>query len=209
MPLLSRYDAVLLKKRFCGGSSFWPRISEALALRLSNAFLARSGLINTWRIMDELRWLEQTPDSSQTPTKPAAPLSGEILGRFMHKHYTSAAFLVRNIQNQWFEGYGKKHKLLAAEIANIVPVGYVVEDEGDAWKKAGQIAHIAALEGYKRRANRQQLTGEWIVYYVHNGQNYYLDIAFHDEASTPEGEQALYNRLALACQWEFPFAFDS
>lgn len=80
---------------------------------------------------------------------------------------------------------------------------------GAVTKKAGQIAHIAALEGYKRRANRQQLTGEWIVYYVHNGQNYYLDIAFHDEASTPEGEQALYNRLALACQWEFPFAFDS
>src|SRR3546814_17064129 len=136
MPLLHRYDVVWLKKRFCGGSSFWPRISEALAIRLSNAFLARSGLINTWRVMDELRWLEQAPDARQTPTKPDAPLSGELLGRFLHKQYTSAAFLVRDIQNQWFEGYGRKNILIVTEFAKNVTVGYVVGTIKIQWKKA-------------------------------------------------------------------------
>lgn len=154
MPLLHRYDAaLLLKKRFCGGASFWPRISEALAIRLNNAFIERSAEIHTWRIMDELRWLERTPGARQTSTKPAAPLGGEVLGRFMHKHDTGGAFLVRNTQNQWFRGYGKKHLLLAAEIANILPLGDVLEDEHDAWKMAGQIAHIATMDGYQRRAN--------------------------------------------------------
>lgn len=207
MPLLNHYSAVLLKKRFCGGTDFWPRISETLALRLHNAFLARSALVPTWRIIDELKWLEQTPGARPTSTKPASPLGGPILGRFMHKHYTSSAFLGQNIHNQWFEGFGWKNKLLAAEINKIVPLGSVVEDEEDAWRRAGQIAHVTAMDGYQRRAGRQLLTGEWIVYYVYNGMNYYLDIAFHDEATTPEREQALYDRLASHCKWEFPFAF--
>lgn len=206
MPLLHRYPAVLTKKRYCGGASFWPRISEIMALRLHNAYLGRSALVHTWRIMDELQWLEG--GTRPTSTKPAAPLGGLILGRFMHKHYTSSAFLGKNIHNQWFEGYGSKHKLLAEKINEVVPIGTIVEDEGDAWQKAGQIAHFTAQEGYQRRAKRQQLTGEWIVYYIHNGTNYYLDIAFHEEAETPEREQALYDRLKATCAWEFPFAFD-
>ncbi|XQE65783.1 hypothetical protein ACOAPY_14055 [Pseudomonas sp. P3C3] len=126
----------------------------------------------------------------------------------MHKHYTSAAFLGANLYNQWFEGYGRKHQLLAAEIEKVSPLGSVVEDENDAWQKAGRIAHTFTMDGYQRRAGRQQLTGEWIVYYIHNGMNYYLDIAFHEEAKTPERERQLYERLKAGCAWEFPFAFE-
>jgi len=126
----------------------------------------------------------------------------------MHKHYSSSLFLGANIYNQWFEGYGRKHQLLASEIEKVIPIGYVLEDDNDAWQKAGQIAHIVAMEGYQRRVKRKQLTGEWIIYYVHNGMNYYLDVASHEEAKTPEREQALYDRLKAACAWEFPFAFD-
>lgn len=208
MPLLHRYPAVLTKKRYCGGASFWPRMSETLAVRLHNSFLSRSALVHTWRIMDELHWLEGSPTARPTSTKPASPLGGPILGRFMHKHYTSSLFMGQNIYNQWFEGFGQKHQLLAAEIERVSPVGSIIEDEEDAWRKAGQIAHFVAMEGYQRKVKRQQVTGEWIVYYVHNGLNYYLDIALHQEAMTPERERALYDRLKATCAWEFPFAFD-
>lgn len=201
MPFQHRYDASLIKKRYCGGASFWPRISETMALRLHNAYIARSKLIPTWKIMDELSHLEM-PGARQASTKAAAPMRGPILGRFIHTHYSGAAFLGKNLFNQWFEGYGSKHRLLEKEIER---VAFTEQSEPI---KFGQIAHFYAIEGYQRKARRQQLTGEWIVYYVHKGLNYYLDIAFHEEAETAEGEQALYERLKEGCAWEFPFAFE-
>ncbi|MNZ86485.1 hypothetical protein D3C78_1053060 [compost metagenome] len=126
----------------------------------------------------------------------------------MHKHYTNSNFLPKNLMNQWFEGYGAKNKLLSKEIENIIPLGSVIEDDLEARRVAGKIAHLAISEGYKRRANRKLMTGEWIIYYVHEGLNYYLDVARHCDAETPKAEQALLDRLKRSCEWEFPFAFE-
>jgi hypothetical protein len=204
MPLRNGYDSVLLKKQLTMGRPFWSRVSSALAVRLYNGLLAESGTIPTSRILHELNCLEGYPDGSLSRTKPATQLQGPILGRFMHKHYTSAAFLGANLYNQWFGAYATKKALLANEILKIHPIGAVIEDDQHAWQVAGRIAHTIAVDGYSRLTKRATMTGEWIIYYVHEGQNFYLDLAWHAEQ---EDERCLYDRLARACAWEFPFAF--
>lgn len=204
MPRRNGYDIVLLKKQLALGRPYWARISSALTVRLYNGLLARSAAIPTFRILDEMDALEQLPDAHQSKTKPATKLHGLVLGRFMHKHYTSADFLGANLYNQWFGEHAKKHDLLAKEIMRIHPVGAFVEDDQHAYKIAGQIAHTMGVEGYRRLMERKTMTGEWIIYYMHEGQNYYLDLARHSEQSD---EKRLYDRLERACAWEFPFAF--
>lgn len=95
--------------------------------------------------------------------------------------------------------------MLNKEITKIVPLGSVIDSEQEAWKLAGKIARTIVWEGYERLLNRSNMTGEWIIYYIHNGQNYYLDLAWHFEQ---EDEIRLYGRLKWACAWEFPHAFE-
>lgn len=187
------------------GRPYWPRVSLALAIRLHNACKAGVSKIPTPRILDELDYLEHLPGARKSRTKPAMKLNGPILGRFAHKHYTSTAFLRANLHNQWFGPYATKRKLLTEEITKIVPLGSVIDSEQEAWELAGKIARTIAWEGYERLLNRSNMTGEWIIYYVHNGQNYYLDLAWHFEQ---EDEKRLYERLKWACAWEFPHAFE-
>ncbi len=196
MPVRDGYAQMLLKKEAVMGQPYWPRVSLALAIRLRNACVAGVSKIPTPRILDELNDLEQLTSARQSRTKPAKKLAGPILGRFMHKHYTCTAFLRANIYNQWFGAHATKHELLLKEITKVVPLGSVIESEQEAWLRAGEIASKVAWEGYERLVGRSQMTGEWIIYYVHNGQNYYLDLAWHVEQ---EDEQRLYERLEWAC----------
>jgi hypothetical protein len=206
MPYTHDYAAVLLKKRIAMDRSFWPRLSRTLALRLNNAAWARS--FNTHHVMDEVAYLEDPAKARPTSTKPAKKFSGPILGRFWHKHFTDARFLAQNVQNQWFGAYAEKHELLGAEIRKFFEsfgeIAGAYLDEKDARAAAGRLAHEIVIGGMSRRTARKAMTGEWLIYFVHNGKNYYLDIATHDEQLN---EAALYERLRDDCEWEFPFAF--
>ena len=171
-----------------------------MAIRLHNCFRARSAKVPYWNILDELSYLEG--GARPTSTKPAEPFRGEVLGRFMHKHYSGTAFMAKNLDNQWFGPYAQKNGVFGKALESISLSGSEMNEE-EAWKWAGQIAHTVVIDGMKRLRNRKQMTGEWIIYYVHEGRNYYLDIAWHTE-----DEQRLHNRLKAQCAWEFPFAFE-
>lgn len=67
--------------------------------------------------------------------------------------------------------------------------------------RAGQ---AIVMDGFERRSRRGAMTGEWLIYYVHEGRNCYLDLAQHAEQ---ENEEALYHRLRAKTAGEFPFAF--
>jgi len=90
----------------------------------------------------------------------------------------------------------------------------------DVWP--GVLAHHVVTDGYLHRTRQgasatiremppgeprgQGLTGEWIIYGKHQGENYYLSLAKHSEAE--QGQVAdLYARLHGSCQAEFPFLF--
>lgn len=70
---------------------------------------------------------------------------------------------------------------------------------------ANRISHSVVYEGIESRRKRGALTGEWLVYYIHDGLNYYLDLADHSEIKNPE---KLFDRLKDGSEWEFPFAFE-
>ena len=74
-------------------------------------------------------------------------------------------------------------------------------DDPDAWLKA--LLHSFVMEGYERRASPNKLTGDWIVFAKHEGQNYYLDLATHSE-----NDEALYMKLHQGSAAEFPFLFE-
>lgn len=50
------------------------------------------------------------------------------------------------------------------------------------------------------RRERGALTGEWIVFAKHNGQNYYLTLGRHKE-----GDQYIHQRIVAGCMKQFPF----
>ena len=64
---------------------------------------------------------------------------------------------------------------------------------------AKNIAHgVTGL--YLDRSNRQRLTGKWIIFAEHDGKNYYLCLAEHDE-----GNDVIAKRIKSGCREEFPF----
>ncbi|WP_412481394.1 hypothetical protein [Pseudomonas asiatica] len=203
MPLVDRYESLLLKKRVALSQVYSPRISQCLALRLQLFSMLR--WINKFAVLDEIALLEGTPTSRPTGTKAAEKFRGPILGRFWHKHYCDSRHLAQNFYNKWFGDYAVKHSLLSNELRKIL-MSDVDDTDMEEYRlvMGNQISHAVVYGGIESRRQRGALTGEWLVYYVHDGVNYYLDLANHEEASEP---QKLFDRLKSECEWEFPFAF--
>lgn len=204
MPLARRYESLLLKKRVTL-SQFYPhRVSQSLALRLQ--LLSSLRLMDKFAVLDEIAFLEKTPTSRPTGTKPAEKFRGPILGRFWHKHYCEAKHLPQNFHNKWFGDYARKHGLLGQKLREIL-MSDVDESDMEEYRlvMANLISDDLFYGGVDSRRQRNALTGEWLVYYVHGGLNYYLDLADHGEIAEP---QKLFDRLKGNCEWEFPFAFE-
>jgi hypothetical protein len=53
---------------------------------------------------------------------------------------------------------------------------------------------------YRERSREGKLTGHWIVFAEHNGKNYYLCLATHEE-----GDEVVAERIKDGCCAEFPF----
>lgn len=205
MPLLHRYDSLLLKKNVALAQPYSHRMSQCLALRLNNYSLLRR--LNKFSVLDEIALLEKTPTSKFTGTKKAEKFRGSILGRFWHKHYFDARHLPQNVVNKWFADYAVNQGLLKDKLHEILMID---EDDSDMENyrrtKANQISHAIVYGGIESRKKRGALTGEWLIYYIHDGLNYYLDLADHKEL---DDQQKLFDRLKDECAWEFPFAFET
>ena len=211
MPYRKNYENVLLKKSVCRDQPFWLRLSTALAIRLHNYIRFR--VVNTMPILDEILLLEGLPFARRTSTKAAERFKGHTLGRFWHKHWTAPQFIGLNLEQQWHGPYAQKKGLLKEAFEKALEQ---VDADGspESQRRAEAcLSHTYVLGGYERRRGRGAMTGEWIIYYVHNGQNYYLDLGFHHELGESRDsdraikEAQLLARLKGRCEWEFPFAF--
>jgi hypothetical protein len=146
----------------------------------------RQRTINAFAVYDEIGQMEQSEPPRPTGTKPAKPLKGELSG-LMHKHYKTASLrdFIRNIENHW------KQPDSRAERERI-------ESEVRQGGHIGKAAHEIVLDGYQARHGADKMTGEWIVYAVVGGVNYYLTLATHEE-----GDSAVRERVR-SCFAEFP-----
>lgn len=67
----------------------------------------------------------------------------------------------------------------------------------------GAIVDDAVRGTWERLQAQQALSGEWIIYAVHAGANYYLSLGNHTD-----GDAALRRQIEVFCRHEFPFIAD-
>lgn len=191
---LTVHEVAKLKSEAVRGRSYAERVSLSLAVRL----LDRTDQhFDPFAVLDELDHLEGLRSFSRT--KPESPFKGPHLKPFWHKHFSSSRHLIKNIGIRWnIAGNGNKDlDRMILDIAN--------EHGEDSEQWINQLVHRLVIGGYEERVARG-LTGDWIIFAKHEGKNYYLDLATHDEG-TSERAEVLARKLRRGCFAEFPFVF--
>jgi len=168
------------------------RYSSLLAANLLGGAL--SGTQNPAKIVREIGLLESgDPGQFKKPIKNRhPPLKG-----LWHKHYMQdgIASLAMNVDKglkilgmPYFE-----QKVREAEEA--AETRYVTVDDIPA------LVNDIVSGNRQRLAEKQALSGEWIVFAKHEGQNYYLTIATHDSVM----HARVREQIDQVCCYEFPF----
>lgn len=176
------------------GKRYETRLSDLLIEQL------RWGCVNNHihpeKVIHEIDILEGV-SKSKSHTKPEDPFSRGVLNKkgLWKKHFFQAGFIGKNIMNA-LQFDRKKSKffeqlvrLVAKKTKSPEQFSFVLSD-----------AIVRGVFGAK--ITQGELTGEWIVFKKHQGENYYLTVASHDE-----DENVIFQRILTGCQSQFPFLF--
>ena len=171
------------------------RFSSFFAVQLY--FQAVLGGISPERVMAEVEALENP--ESQSATKLPVRFNRLPLKGLWHKHHlvhdlSSMATNLLNALNK--QGLPKLAEKVREAEASGEERFFQVED-------IAEIAREAVEENYERRYDAGEMTGEWIVYAIHEGRNYYLCLGAHQS-----GDEALRQQIDSTCVPEFPFLKD-
>jgi hypothetical protein len=170
------------------------RISIALAFRLINL---SNSQFSPFAVIDEMDYLENIRNFSRT--KEEAQFDKPPLFPFWHKHFFSAQHLLKNIGIRWsLDNKGNKdlNKLIQRVAAQY-------GEDPEFWP--GYLIRELVVGGFIERAERG-LTGDWLIYAKHEGRNYYLDLATHEEG-LDANVNTFFNKLKNGSKSEFPFLF--
>lgn len=153
--------------------------------------LEKKSGVDPFSIIDEIKNIEGVGPARQT--KLASEFRGPHLKGLWHKHFFAAnpSLLAHNIINQLAGG---KLKKLVEEVLdpNKSPV---------ATKEIiGELSHRIVVESLENRAANNKLTGEWIVFAKHQGQNYYLCLTTHES-----GDENIAQSIKIVCLPQFAF----
>ncbi len=124
-------------------------------------------------------------------TKPATKFTRKPLKGLWHKHYFSAHFVGHNLASQHAGGRLEK---LVEQVMDPVKYPVITPELID------KLTHEIVTGAFERREEKDKLTGEWIVFGKHEGQNYYLCLATHET-----GDQVIYDQIMSVCKRQFPF----
>lgn len=169
--------------------------------RISSIFITqvmrmyKDGVIDTHDMLDEVKFLEGIKNYYSN-TKAASTFKNEPLKGLMKKHFADARFIINNLGAHFGYEYGgnKNLKKVIEEAFSRNKSGYVDNDF------INFIAHQSTIGALGERTRKNKLTGEWIVFQIHNGKNYYLTLASHDES-----DQSIYSRVCDAYDLDFGF----
>ena len=159
------------------------------------AFVEQSGWSAIELITDELEFLEGA--RPRTTTKGPSPLRGGILDGLMHKHFFTPASLHHNLKNYWFGGAGNVESKISRVLGRIAK-----EQETEVFTEE-------VLEAFRKRliypaldhkAVEGSLTGDWIIFVRHEGENHYLCLARHEEEHS-----AIHRRFYQNAKELFPY----
>jgi len=171
------------------------RYSILLLLQLLDGYASRT--LNTENVIREVRALERT--GRPTGTKTPQPFRHPPLKGLWHKHYLAAgrSTFARNLGNGLIKDGLPRFE---QHVRDTLAVGDVHDLTSEDIKR---IVHDAVLGNWERRTNASELTGEWIVYAKHDGNNYYLSLGKHNDDDTN-----LRDEIEASCRAEFPFVAD-
>ncbi len=144
-------------------------------------------------ILEELKALEGLTNKA-VATKPAAEFTRPPLKGLWHKHFFSARFVGYNIATHML---GKRLEETVRRIFD--PARSPTVTRGMIEEMAHALSH-GALEERERQG---KLTGEWIVFAKHQGQNYYLTLDIHPRDRS--GDQKIYDEISRMAYAELPF----
>lgn len=155
---------------------------------------ALSGIQNPAKIVREIELLEagEAGQFKQPIQNRHPPLKG-----LWHKHYMQGGLpsLAMNIDNglNWYGMPFFEQKIREAEEAG--ELRYLEPADVPA------LVDDIVRGNYRRLAEKQALSGEWIIFAKYEGQNYYLTVATHDKATHDRVRQQIDDLCCL----EFPF----
>ena len=175
MTVISREELRTIKVALTDDRPYVDRISFALTVQL---FEMRSSLREQALVIDELDVLEGL--RPRLHTKAAEQFKHVPLYPLWHKHFSAPRHAMRNIGDRW-NICGTNQKALDAMVRTVA-ADYGADP--DVWQRV--LPHRFMLDGYTDRATHQRLTGDWIIFGKHDGANYYLDLATHEEGTQPE-----------------------
>jgi len=161
------------------------RYSSMFVFKL-HAFLTVYG-VNPYQILAEVRALEDSSRPSRT--KPESEFKHPPLKGLWHKHFFTGRFIAHNLLNH----HGKNG--LADVISQELPIGQKWTPE-----MLDRLTQRIVVDALEDRTEANKLTGEWIVFAKHGGQNYYLSLETH-----ATGDEEVFRRIETMCYPEFPF----
>ncbi|MFD3223552.1 hypothetical protein [Rahnella aceris] len=171
------------------------RCSLIFIMQIYGTYMSRAE--NPYKIGDEILHLEGLSRRGQSSTKPATMFNRKAyLKGLWHKHYlgSSVSDMAINLMGA-LHNYGLPK--LEADVNEVMSSG---EERYFTPEDAGRIAHEAAVENFLRRSQEQRLTGHWIIYAVHEGQNFYLSLGRHNS-----DEAEIRRNIDTVAVLEFPF----
>jgi hypothetical protein len=124
-------------------------------------------------------------------TKPPTQFQHPPLKGLWHKHFFDAHFIPHNLANHWA---GNRLKNLVEEVLDPKKSSIITKE------MISELNERLVEGAIEEREAAHKLTGEWIVYAEHEGRNYYLCLARHNE-----GDEAIFSRISQLCYLEFPF----
>lgn len=139
-------------------------------------------------IVGEVKGLEG--GAQPAGTKPATEFTKPPLKGLWHKHFFSAHFVGQNLVNHHAGGrLGKLIEQVMDPANNPVLTPELIN----------KLSKEVVTGAFEKREAEGKLTGEWIVFAKHGGQNYYLSLATHDS-----GDQVIYDQIQSTCFRQFP-----
>ncbi|MBL0527327.1 hypothetical protein ACSZNH_19535 [Aeromonas dhakensis] len=171
------------------------RISSLLLAQLTNAIKNRK--FSSFAVTDLMQAIDNVSNRRVLEKRfKHPPLQG-----LYKAHFITPAFIMRNLINEWGLHFENSKKLEA--LCNKI----VTEDEMNPSKHGWQdrFAYEFVIEGYRHRAQKNNITGEWLIYSKYKGMNIFLCLASH--SSTTQDDLLIYEMMMRFCAKEFPFLF--
>lgn len=169
------------------------RYSMLLLLHLYGG--CKSGSVHPWKVVREISTLEGFGPPSRL--KPPIQNKHPPLKGLWHKHYQqggtcSFAMNIDKAMKRYGIPYAKQKVKEATDAGELRY--FAVED-------IKPIVHDVLHNNFVQLGKDQSVSGEWLLFAKHEGKNYYLSLATHDESQHAQVRQAID---AVCCR-EFLF----